>query len=225
HEIGVPGDFTPQLNFTLPVAYTVSNYTYDIPMGLITREDIAHDVPGNSFIRLEKEGGAAFIVTDTKYGFRGHDNAGSVTLIRSSVDPDLYPEFGVHHFNLGIGVCGISEQKELASGFVHPLSFCAATKHAGKLPLCGSLMTFDAGENVMISGVKNGEDGGLIVRVSDISGQGGRVSLTLSDSIGVPSGAALVDITERHELAKCDIDGRKIGFDLKPYSMATVKID
>ncbi|MCR5264262.1 MAG: hypothetical protein K6D94_10335, partial [Clostridiales bacterium] len=65
HEIGVPGDFTPQLNFTLPVAYTVSNYTYDIPMGLITREDIAHDVPGNSFIRLEKEGGAAFIVTDT----------------------------------------------------------------------------------------------------------------------------------------------------------------
>ena len=223
HETGIPGNVTPQLNFTLPVSYAADSYTYDIPMGLITRGDIAHDVPGNSFIRIGAGERAAFIVTDTKYGFRGHENSGSVTLIRSSVDPDPYPEFGIHRFNLGVGVCGCCEQKELAEEYVHPLSFCAATKHGGELPLCGGFMKLD-GDGVMVSGVKNGEDGGLIVRVSDYAGRGGRVTLTLSDAAKAPVSASLVDITESHVIAPCVLDGRAVSFDIAPYAMATVKI-
>ncbi|MBR5366218.1 MAG: alpha-mannosidase, partial [Clostridia bacterium] len=224
HEIGVPGDNTPQLNFYLPVAYAVKDYTYDIPMGKITRGDIAHDVPGNSFMRLEKDGEAAFIVTDTKYGFRGHENAGAVTLIRSSVDPDPYPERGIHHFNLGVGVCAEADQKRLATLYVHPIAFNAATKHTGTLPMTGAFLTLDAGCGVMVSGVKNGEDGGLIVRVADYGGEGGDVTLILSDKAKTPTHAALVDITERHEIGPCELDGQKVRFTLAPFTMATVKI-
>ena len=224
HEIGVPGDNTPQLNFYLPVAYAVKDYTYDIPMGKITRGDIAHDVPGNSFMRLEKDGEAAFIVTDTKYGFRGHENAGAVTLIRSSVDPDPYPERGIHHFNLGVGVCAEADQKRLATLYVHPIAFNAATKHTGTLPMTGAFLTLDAGCGVMVSGVKNGEDGGLIVRVADYGGEGGDVTLILSDKAKTPTHAALVDITERHEIGPCELDGHKVRFTLAPFTMATVKI-
>ena len=224
HEIGVPGDNTPQLGFHLPVAYAVKDYTYDIPMGKITRGDIAHDVPGNSFMRLEKDGSAAFIVTDTKYGFRGHENSGAVTLIRSSVDPDPYPERGIHHFNLGVGVCAEEEQKKLATLYVHPIAFNAATKHPGTLPTEGDFLTLEAGHGVMVSGVKNGEDGGLIVRVADYGGEGGSCALVLSDLVKAPAHAALVDITERHEIGACGIDGHRITFPLAPFAMATVKI-
>ncbi|MBR4206720.1 MAG: alpha-mannosidase [Clostridia bacterium] len=227
HEIGRGGDKIPQLNFSVPVAYAVKDYTYDIPMGVITRGDIAHDVPGNSFMRLNKDGNALYLVTDTKYGFRGHDNAGAVTLIRASVDPDPYPERGVHHINIGVGLCTAEEQKKSASLFVHPASFRAGTSHKGTLPLCGSFMRFEGeiGDRVMTSGVKNGEDGGLIVRVSDYAGKGGDVTLALGGDMPVPKSACLVDITERHVIGECAVDGRKITFPLAPYTMATLKIE
>ena len=224
HEIGVPGDVTPQLNFHLPVSYTAESYTYDIPMGLITRKDIAHDVPGNSFMRIDRDGNAAFIVTDTKYGFRGHDNSGAVTLIRSSVDPDPYPERGIHHFNLGVGICPACEQKKLVAEYVHPIAFNAGTKHSGTLPMNCSFFRLDCGENIMVSGVKNGEEGGLVIRVSDYAGKGGKVSVILSDAVKAPKSADIVDITERHVIKPCCVEGRVISFELDPYTMATVRI-
>ena len=229
HEIGRGGDYVPQLNFAFPVAYAAENYTYDIPMGTITRGDIAHDVPGNSFMRIEKaEGGnAAFLVTDTKYGFRGHDNAGAVTLIRGSVDPDPWPERGAHHINVGVGIASADEQKKLAVEYVHPISFNAGVKHeGGRLPLSGSFLTLgDSADRIMVSGVKNGEDGGLIVRVADFAGRGGTVSLTLSDYAPAPKKASLVDVTERHVLGDCQIDGRTVSFEIDPFAMATVRIE
>ena len=226
HEIGRGGDYVPQLNFALPVAYTAAEYTYDIPMGTITRGDIAHDVPGNSFMRIEKEGDAAFIVTDTKYGFRGHDSMGTVTLIRGSVDPDPWPERGAHHFNLGVGIAAKDEQKRLAVEYVHPISFNAGVKHeGGRLPLTGSFLTLgDCADRIMVSGVKNGEDGGLIVRVADYAGKGGKVELALSEAAPAPEKACLVDVTERHALKDCAVDGRTVSFDIEPFAMATVKI-
>ena len=85
-------------------------------------------------------------------------------------------------------------------------------------------MTLEAANGVMVSGVKNGEDGGLIVRVADFGGDGGPVTLVLSDKTKEPEHAALVDITERHECGACSVDGRRITFTLAPASMATVRI-
>jgi alpha-mannosidase len=223
------GNYIPQLNFYLPVAYAAKDYKYDIPFGFIDRADIPHDVPGNSFMRINNAADApsAFIVTDTKYGFRGHDNAGAVTLIRASYDPDYDPERCRHHINIGVGVCEENEQKRLAVEYVHPIAFNAGVKHnGGTLPMCGSVAKI-ADENrdsVMISGVKNGEDGGFILRVSDYAGRGGKISLTLSDLVPAPNCAQIVDITERHVLADCAVDGKTISFDIDPFALATIRI-
>ena len=228
NELGT-GSYIPQLNFYLPVAYTAENYRYDIPFGFIDREDIPHDVPGNSFMRINNAGGgnSAFLVTDTKYGFRGHENAGAVTLIRASFDPDYKPERCIHHINIGVGVCAQEEQKRLAVEYVHPVAFNAGIRHeGGTLPMCGSLVRV-ADENrdsVMISGVKNGEDGGYIIRLSDYAGVGGEITLTLSDLLSEPAHAEIVDITERHVLAPCKVNGRSITLTLDPFAMATVRI-
>ena len=76
----------------------------------------------------------------------------------------------------------------------------------------------------MLSGIKNAENGGLIVRLSEFGGKGGKVKLTLSSLARAPKTAALVDITEQHEYAKCYIDGHTVSFEMKPYTMATVLI-
>jgi len=229
NELGRSDDFLPQLNFHLPVSYTVKDYRYDIALGYVDRPDIPHDVPGNSFMRINSENSdrSAFIVTDTKYGFRGHENAGAVTLIRASNEPDYNPERCIHHINIGVGVCADSEQKKLAVEYVHPIAFNAGVKHdGGTLPMCGSIARV-ADENldsIMISGVKNGEDGGFIVRISDYAGVGGEVTLILSDLVPEPTYAEVVDITERHVLAPCSLDGRKITLQIDPFAMATVRI-
>lgn len=223
------GNYIPQLNFYLPVAYTAKDYRYDIPFGFIDREDLPHDVPGNSFMRINNADGtlSAFLVTDTKYGFRGHENAGAVTLIRASYDPDYNPERCRHHINIGVGVCAENDQKRLAVEYVHPIAFNAGIRHeGGTLPMRGSVVRI-AEENrdaVMVSGIKNGEDSGFIIRVADYAGRGGRVSLILSDLLGTPTAAELVDITERHVLGTCDIDGKTVSFDIDPFAMATIRI-
>ena len=227
HERG-SDDNIPQLNFYLPVGYTPDKYTYDIPFGMIDRADIPHDVPGNSFMRISKEGGSsAFIVTDTKYGFRGHDNAGAVTLIRSSHNPDPYPELGEHHIRIGVGLCAPEDQKRLATEYCHPIAFNAGVKHAGgTLPMTGAAARIegDLAATMMVSAVKSAEDGGIIVRVSEFGGKEGTATLKLSELVPVPSSATLVDITERHELGVCAVCGRDITLDVKPYSMATIRI-
>ncbi len=226
NERATPGDFIPQLNFYLPVSYGVKNYTYDIPFGLIQREDIPHDVPGNSFMAINNREGtrSAFLVTDTKYGFRGHDQAGAVTLIRSSYDPDPTPERHMHHINVGVGVSAPHEQKKLATLFAHPVAFNAGVKHeGGTLPAVGSLVKIE-NDNIMISGVKNAEDGGLILRLSDYVGTGGSVTIALSDLLPEPTSAQLVDVTERHVLSDCTVNGRTVTFPLDPFAMATVRI-
>ena len=87
HEIGRPETGIPQLNFYVPVKYAAEKYRYDIPFGMVDRSEMPHDVPANSFMQIYRsEGPVVSIVTDSKYGFRGNDNAGAVTLIRSS-DP------------------------------------------------------------------------------------------------------------------------------------------
>ncbi len=172
HELSTDRSFIPQLNFHVPVAYSAASYRYDIPFGLIEREPIAHDVPANSFMQLVNEGGKSVsLVTDTKYGFRGNDNSGSVTLIRSSWDPDPYPELGIHYIRIGVAVSRKDCIKAISSKFSHPVSVAAGTKHGGTLSPAGSLFSFEDAKGIMTSAVKSGENGGIILRGSELLGE------------------------------------------------------
>ncbi|MGI6201926.1 MAG: alpha-mannosidase [Eubacteriales bacterium] len=220
HEIGRPETGIPQLNFYVPVKYAAEKYRYDIPFGMVDRSEMPHDVPANSFMQIYRsEGPVVSIVTDSKYGFRGNDNAGAVTLIRSSYDPDPYPELGKHHMKLGVMVTSPDCAKKHAHLFCHPVAFASATKHGGTLPLEGRAFELDG--NVMVSAVKTAEEGGLILRVSDWHGEKQHVSIKFAKT---PVSAALVDITERHKLGDVNIAGNTVSFDVDAYSIATLHV-
>ncbi len=220
HEIGRPETGIPQLNFYFPVKYAAEKYRYDIPFGMVSRPALPHDVPANSFMQIYRNNSPVVsIVTDSKYGFRGNDNAGAVTLIRSSYDPDPYPELGRHHFKLGVIVSPADEAKKHAHIFCHPIAYASNTKHSGTLPLSGRAFTLTG--NVMVSTVKAAEEGGLILRVSDWHGEKQLVSVKFEKT---PVSAELVDITERHKVADARVWGDTVSFEVAPYSMATLRV-
>ena len=216
----------PQLNFSVPVGYAIANYRYDVPFGTIDRKQIKHDVPANSYaVAVPKDGEDApsiMVVTDTKYGFRGADNQIAVTLIRATCDPDPYPEYGKHTIRIGVGVvdnannCALDKQ---ASQYVHPLAVCTTRAGKGNLPLTGQLLKVEG--DVCVNSVKTAEDvDGLIVRLADISGKGGKFKLTFAKTVKC---AKETDINE-NVIADVDIDGNNILADIDAYAIKTLLI-
>ncbi len=223
HEI-CKGAYIPQLNFYAPVGYDVSNYRYDVPFGTLDRSEIAHDVPANSFgVALPAAGEdqkALMLISDSKYGFRGNENALALTLIRASCDPDPYPEYGIHRIRLGLGVVDSVENGVLyreAAKFVHPVATCSTRSGKGTLAMSGKLLTVNG--DVRISAIKTPEDmDGLVVRLSDASGKGSAVELTFAKAL---TAAYDADINET-VLNDLPFDGETVSTTVEPFGVKTV---
>ena len=224
HEVG-NSQRIPQLCFDFPVAYAVKNYRYDVPFGTLDRCAIEHDVPANSFAAAVPEADAdpaIMLISDTKYGFRGARNALELDLIRGSMDPDPYPEYGVHNIRIGAGVAENVSPNALyreASFFVHGIAVCSSRKGTGSLPLDGQL--FRVSGNVRVSAVKTPEDcDGLIVRVFDENGSGADFSLTFFKPL---SAAYSVDLNE-NITGSLSVDGNTLLARANPYSVKSVLV-
>ena len=232
-EIGQPNKMVPQLSFYMPLGYECSCYKYDIPFGTIEREGMDRDVPANSWalgVRKQPGGKSMMLITDAKYGFRCVDNSMSVTLIRSSYDPDPYPEFGIHKFNFALCLVDDTSNKELiryAYNFNHPFSVISARVHGGCLPASNSFMKLEEGD-VVISAVKIAEEPDeakrMIVRAYETEGRNTKAVIRLPAK---PSRAYYVDLNECRvdNGSGISINDSSVSFAVKPYSVANICIE
>ena len=223
---GFENDNIPQLNFIVPVAYDVAKYRYDVPFGTLDRPAVKHDVPANSYSAAIREDGedkpSAMVVTDTKYGFRGADNAIAVSLIRASREPDRYPEYGKHNIRIGVGIVDNVDNKTLhraAVKYIHPITVFSARAGKGYLPMNGQFIRAEG--NIMISAVKTAEDvDGIIVRLADISGADGDFKLTFSRTL---ASAAETDLNE-NIISDIKVDGNDICASIEAFSVKTILV-
>ncbi len=224
HEISVDRPFIPQLNFHMPVGYEVGSYRYDVPFGTIDRPAIAHDVPANSFaVALpadQDDRAALMLISDSKYGFRGDHDSLALDLIRASLDPDPYPEYGIHHIRLGVGIVEPSDNQNLfsaASAFVHAPALCSARPGKGTLPVSGRLFAVEG--DVHISAVKTSEDrDGLTVRFADANGHGSPVRLTF----GRPLSAVFASDLGEYTLTPVEFEGCTVTTAVEPYGIQSL---
>lgn len=199
-ELPVKGDFVPQLRFAVPVSYDIQQSRNDVPMGDIFRPLLAHDVPCIGGFQLCGNSGADILLcSDSKYGYRAWDNTGSVTLIRSSYDPDPYPELGQHSMSLSVGVVhSTAEAIRLNTVLSHPPIYTSAppVSHAGVLPLSGTLLnTRFEDDSLELVAIKPQEQGnGVIVRLLN---RGDKSAAAHIDAIWGVSRAYAVDNAER----------------------------
>ncbi|MBR4443271.1 MAG: alpha-mannosidase [Clostridia bacterium] len=218
-----PGDakekLIPQLSFRVMADdIEASEYLYDIPGGVLTRPASRQELPGLRFIA----GGRLALMSDSKYGYRGDVGSMGVTLIRSSYDPDEYPELGVHTFGLAVGLAESGKPEEfirMAQAFQSHIASVTNTAHPGALPLEKSFARLESG-SVELYGVKQAEDGdGLILRGMELTGDGRNTVIALEGAIG----AALCDTHER-PLAPLSVENGRISFDARPFGLFTIRV-
>jgi alpha-mannosidase len=192
------------------------------------------------------------LVTDTKYGFRGYEDSLTVDLLRSSYDPDPYPELGIHKFGFAVDI--ISKHDNSASGdnnpdnkepinkkliesafnYNHPLRYISGTVHEGSGTLEKSFMSVVSG-NIAISAIKMPEvkenadnckagidSRKIIVRVYETEGTGTQAVIKFAENI---KKACFVDINENEDLSRTvRINGNELIFDVAPYKMVSVLV-
>jgi alpha-mannosidase len=222
-EIGTAETFFPQINFHMPVAYDYSTIRYDVPMGTIDREPIEMDVPAQSFgMPVNPNGDSLMLISDSKYGYRGLPRSLSLTLIRSSVEPDPWPEVGEHRIQIAIALCSGCKEAEtaLASAFSRKFIVAAARAHKGTLPPTFSMLKLSGG--IALSAVKQAEDGsGIIVRYYELNGKSAQGTIELAAE---PKSAAAVSVLEQPVGGTVAIDGKTVRFDTRPYGVGSVLI-
>ena len=215
-EPGSRKTFIPQLRFSLKEKTASERYIYDIPMGTVQREAKAHDMPAISY-QLSENG--LMIVSAEKYGFRGCRGVMSLTLLRSSFDPDPYPELGRHQIKFAFGVAENPENAKLiADIYRHPMITFPGTSHSGKLPMNG---TFFRVEGAKVSSVKVGEDASSAVfRVYNTENSEKTVEIHMCAPV---RRAHLCDICENIS-GGASVSDRKVSFRVGARAGQTVKI-
>ena len=228
-EIGLRGEAIPQLNFIVPLGYGCDSFIYDAAFGTVERAGRDYDVPGLSFAFARNGADGLMLTSDSKYGFRCHDDSLALSLIRSSFDPDGIPECYSHAFSFGIGVIkggGTSVGRtllETAADINRTAISVAAEPGAGSLPASGCLIRLKEGEAV-ISAVKAAEDSSaVIVRGYEVSGNDNDVTLEFFKEV---SAAVRVDAHE-NELSEENapvVSGREVKARYKAYGTTALKI-
>ena len=229
-EVGKPGQGVPQLNFYLPVHFACQAYRYDIPFGTIRRQPLDQDVPANSWgSAIPKNAGAqktVQLITEGSYAVRGVEDALALTLLRSSYDPDPYPEIGLHHLRFAINLASAAapniELVSSAYNYTHPLDVISGS---GLLPASGSFVSLESG-SVAVSAIKAAEDGEaseLVVRVYETEGEATTVNIKFSQEV---LQATLVNLHEQAlgNAQAVKISDEEVTFNIDAYCIATLRV-
>lgn len=225
HEDFDPARGIPALRFRLPLSKMVEKYFYQVPFGFLLRESRHHDVPaiGCGFAQLSRENANGIaLLADTCYAYRGEENMLGLTMIRSSHDPDRYPEKGLHTFRLGVALCppDMDQLANLHSAFDNTLYAWSDRAHTGTLPLATSLL--DVEGSATVCALKQPEDGGggFILRLFDHSGTGGKVRIRLGHPV------CSVEQTDIHEqpVRRLTVENNSVELELAANEVATLKI-
>ena len=171
----------PQLNILFNLPIEKARRLYEVPFGIAERDALDMDVPAirwadiSGKIKGSNAQAGLTLTTDSKYGYRAGDDFISISLIRSSYDPDLHPEFGEHLFNIAAiphaNECNPEAASQEAISFDQPLTVFQTTAHKGSLPLEQSFVEI-RNANILLSALKKSEEGKeMVMRVYEVSGQ------------------------------------------------------
>lgn len=222
HEMGKEGGNTPQLQFCVPYGYAAKAIRCDIPGGYLDRQELGHDIPAIRYVcpvPTERLSGI-MLMSDCKYGYRAFEKKLCIDLLRSSINPDRYPEYGICQMELGLSITSDGDWYSMtaqAVKFTQPLYIYSNTIHSGKLPRTGSLLRIKGRAN--ISALKQAEDGkGVILRMYQSDDASSDISVHLQ---GLAE-AEVSDLLER-KINTLSIEGDTVRIVLPANTIQTVR--
>ncbi len=221
---------TPALRICIPVPGHQGRAIYETAFGSIERDECGgEEVPSLRYAHIPLDKGALTLLQDCKYGHCYKDGKLTLTLVRSSTDPDHAPEVAKSTVRFSI----ILNENELDRASLtrlgmewnHPLIVLPANMQKGDAPTKQSYAEC-LSANAVVTALRQSEDGkGLIVRVSELNGVSGSVSVKLDASL--TSGytkAEVVDLIERPVAGSAKLEDGVVTVDVPAHGMATVKL-
>lgn len=235
-EVGTAEKGVPSLRLRLPTALEKAVALSDMPGGAWERREGADwEFPAVEWCRFSGRAGrhkaGILVCTEGKHGFRHEGGTLSLSLIRSSYDPDPFPELGEHRINLSIrpfaGELGAGACVQAGMALNKPLRALSAGFHKGRLPPEGSALSVE-NPNLVLMACRPPEEGaGLILRVVEMEGRRTRARIRLDVALmGRFAGAHRVDLLGRPVKGSAvRVEGDAVLFDIKPYGIVTVKLN
>ncbi len=217
------GDTVPVLAWKAPLALSDGQFRYIVPAGTKIRGVLNNDVPGiGGAEALRGDGCALSLTSDSKYGYRGQEGSLALTLINSSVSPDPYPERGIHHISLRMGVIGdaAGELVRSCDEHTHGLLYQPGNVHTGKLPVTQGLIRGVEGP-VRVSSVQKTEDGYLMIRGFETEGRDAEASIDFTAPV---KEAFLTDLAEEPLRMSLPAEGERLSVPVKANALFAVKV-
>lgn len=224
HEIGTEEKGVPRLQFLMPLPYKDADYIQDIPFGIVSRKELGTDTPAVSFTAAYGEEAGIAVTSKNTYGYRCENDSIALAMLRSSFEPDLYPENGIclSEFSVvffekkGSGRDLIAKMRK----YHVDMDVVSGEYHTGSLPLENSYFHIE-GKGVIMTALKVAEDGnGLILRLHETEGNKQKAALCWDRPVRK---AIQTDLLER-DCKGLPCSGCKAEIEMEPYSIATVKM-
>ncbi|MCL4408601.1 MAG: glycosyl hydrolase-related protein [Thermotogae bacterium] len=238
----------PLLKVAFPINADKTEVTYEIPFGSIKRnENVSvaslsksqfnmssltvkgEDVPAQKWADITgmaDKGKIGFcLVNDNKYGFDHEDDTLRMSLIRSSYNPDPFPEIGNHEIKFAIYPhderSKISDFMKLGYEFNNDLGSIYDDPHGGQLEDKFEGISISQ-DNIIISSIKKAEDDdSMILRMYEVNG----IKTTVSVKLYLPSEeVAEVNLLEQSIGKTVKIKDGTFNATFEPYEIKTFKI-
>jgi alpha-mannosidase len=199
--------------------------------GVNAEDSDGQEVPAQKWVDVNNGDFGIALLNKTKYGHSFHNGELRITLMRAAGEPDIYPNLG--KFSIGYslfphqgswqnGVWTEGEDFNIPVYAAEPPSLALVKKHATR-PEEDSFISIDS-PGVILSGIKQSETGNeLIVRIAEIEGRSGTVTLKLPVNIKT---ARRLDIVEMPlgSAAKPIAAGKSIKVKMEPHEIVTLGI-
>jgi alpha-mannosidase len=180
-EKGTASEPGPMLRGLWHLASTPKALTSDVPYGVLDR-DSGREVAAQRWVDVEVPGGGLALFNRGKYGHSLEKNTLRLSLLRSSYDPDAYPDLGHHEIQWALQCHGGDYQAarlpRLGYAYNVPLECFQARAQKGPLPQRHRFLTVDSHPAFVVTGLKQAEEGaGTVLRGYDSGGKGGFLEL------------------------------------------------
>jgi alpha-mannosidase len=222
----------PMLQAVFPLRLKNPRFDCQTPFDVVSRPSTGQEVPAQQWVDVSDGKAGLALLNRTKYGHALKAAELTLTLLRSSYDPDIYPDQGLHRIAYSLfphtgdwrnGVWNEGELFNVPPLAAEPPSF-AWREGPATLPQETTGAVLEPG-TVALSGIKESEDGReLVVRLVEVRGEAVTATLRLPARIRA---ARHLDLIERPLAGAPAVElvGGGIRVSLAPHQIVSVGLD
>jgi alpha-mannosidase len=221
----------PFLQAEFPLNIEQGEFSCHVPFDVVRRPSDGQEVPAHFFVDVSDGERGIALLNSSKYGHALHHNNLTLSLMRASYDPNLYPNQGMFrvHFALmphsGDWKQGVWKEGQAFNRPVfaaEPPSLSARSEPASQ-PEKAALLNIEQG-NVAMTGFKQSGDGNeLVIRLCEIEGKETLTRIELPVEVTSVRRLNILE-DEMPEARKATFTGKRISVDIRPHEIVTLGI-